>query len=173
MKQKIFYIINDKLKTQTQFLEGELGCAGESIDFFVEHDNADFSKEHFITDFIKLESDRLEQAEHDLASIYLSVSENGSILDDMDNAYFSNSNSSNTYKFNDLSLSEQKVVVDIINQHNNKISINCEFKEPAQVIAPSENNLLNDAESFLKSKISNNNRKDLKPKLHKSNNKLK
>ncbi|XNJ88744.1 hypothetical protein AB6C47_018060 [Vibrio cyclitrophicus] len=173
MKQKIFYIINDKLKTQTQFLEDELGCAGDSIDFYIEHDNPDFSKEHFITDFISRESDRLEKADHDLASIYLSENDNGLILDDMDNVYVSNTNSSNTYKFNDLSLPEQKDLVDIINNHNTKISLDSELKETVKVITPSENNLLDDAESFLKNKVLKSNNKDLKLKVNKNNIKLK
>lgn len=151
MEEKIFYILKGRLTSQTEFLEQRLGCVGEQGEFYTEYDNPEYSKEKFLSDFLKREANRLEMWDHEEQSIYLSVNDNGLVMDDMDGVDYSPENSSIVKKFNDLSLEEQKPILEAINAYN-QLKVESVSKE-IKPITPSTKHLLDDAAEFLKNRF--------------------
>ncbi|WP_274878803.1 hypothetical protein [Vibrio harveyi] len=153
MEEKIFYILKGRLTSQTDFLEQRFGCVGEQGEFYTEYDNPEYSKEAFLFDFFKREANRLELWDHQEQSIYLPVNDNGLVMDNMDGVDYSPENSSMIKKFNDLSLEEQKPIVEAINAYNQLKVEGEKLNKDVKPISLSTKHLLDDAAEFLKNRF--------------------
>ncbi|EIV8508249.1 hypothetical protein MA785_000844 [Vibrio parahaemolyticus] len=171
MEEKIFYILKGRLTSQTEFLEQRLGCVGEQGDFYTEYDNAEYSKEKFLSDFLKREANRLEQWDHEEQSIYLSVNDNGLVMDDMDGVDYSPENSSMVIKFNQLSLVEQQPILQAINAYNQLVEGESVSKA-VKPITPSTKHLLDDAAEFLKNRFAEKSPESVLNRVSKNKNRV-